>query len=395
MQDQITGFYEQIRDAIASQEYSEAQRLIEQVRTYLEQPAVLALPAVQERRDAELFVLESLSRLVTPQASAETEDPGDGIVERAERYDTVVSLIDRAEQARSRGNQQEAVTTFREALSEIPGGLDGHESVLSRAEEEWQATEQVLTERITELNSEVDNAEAEIVRLETEESETREQLQGEIEEMAAQLSDLRNERDRRERELDALEAQRDALAGELARTQEELEEATAEAGNGSPELDQQAEERIAELEEEIARLEEEAAGAESLAREVERLEEVERDLNQVQQAYLRFRERESEVVDSDDPTSLIEGKLLLDEFLATPGVQDILPDIDERLRRYDRAFQQSGERAAMLEIVDVVQSLSGYQSTDARIDFIESELSRSSNPQMTEFLSELEGIVSN
>lgn len=431
VQTQLSGFYEQIRAAIAEADYAAASRIIDQFRAFLDQDGIRALPMMQARRQTELYVLESLARLVEPQVEA-GQRSADDLLARAQRLGEITQLLQAAEQARETGDQQSAEMLAAEAFALLPRGSSLQQFLAGRGQERAEEVRRALvTSRIAEaeealtagrpdravalyeqavaeatglpataaaIMSQIASAAAAVAEQELSAQFSRElermesRTRGEVESlMQARLAELDAQHQRRaaeyRREIAALERQLET--SEQSRDQALAALRAAEAAPAAPVAPDPDVTRQTPAQP--------PAGPDpGLLAELERLRRLERELNDVRAAYQRFRSNEDRIVGTaEDPLALIEGKLLLDSFLGSDDVQALFPDLAERIRRYDQAFQATGRRAAILDTMEIVYTLAGYGDAAARRDYLLRERSRTSDPELSEFLDELFVLVSN
>jgi hypothetical protein len=116
-------------------------------------------------------------------------------------------------------------------------------------------------------------------------------------------------------------------------------------------------------------------------------------LERLRTAYREYRQREAETLRGNEEAGRIAAKLYLDDFLQEEAVQEVLPGLGDTLRQYDRAFEVSGRRNALLEASDLVFSLSSLTDKEERTRYLTRELNGSSDPRMQEFIRELLSLV--
>ncbi len=364
VQQQIAGFYERIRSAIAGADYRGALEVIGRFRQYLGTDGAPGLPLVEQRRATELHILDSLTRLIEPLAVTErTEDDAEDLLEAARRFEDITRLFAAAERAADAGDLDEADRLATAALARVPYDLEAHwmlrASAQGLADDDGMAARdenlEQLEARIGALEAELEAAQAQAAEL----THREQALRGAEQELRAQLSAEREQQRRRVTEL-----------------QEALSAAEAEAA------------RVAALP--VAGSDDDAVSA----AELERLRRLEDEMGRARAAYERFRETEADVVaGGEDALALIEGKLHLDEFLSSAEVSGLFPGLAERIRRYDDGFQETGRRGAILDVMDIVYTLSGLGDDDARRAYLLQERNRAAEPELVEFLDELRYLV--
>lgn len=343
VQHQIAGYYQRIRSAVVDRDYADASMVINRLRDFLEQESVRSLPMMETRYEAERYILESLARLVEPQIGAGDED-GEQLLARAQRMTEVSRLLEAAAREREEGALERAESLSLAAFELLPHGVSlheflagpDHETVIEQVRREFDLLmETRVAELASEYEQEIAGLELEMTRVE----ETRDQALAALEEAEAV-------------------AQR-AAAQRIAESRAVVPEADPD-----------------------------------LRAELLRLRRIEQELTDLRSLYAEFREKEAQLVlDGEDPFALVEGKLLLDSFLGSSGVQELFPDLDGRIRRYDQAFQATGRRAAILDTLDIVYTLAEYTDEAERRAYLLEERSRTADPHLGEFLDELVALV--
>lgn len=423
VQNQIDGFYERIRAAISVADYQLAIETIDRFRNFLDQESVRRLPMIQQRRASELHILETLTRLVRPQVEMQTRDTSE-LLTQAQRLAEVTNLLERAEIARAEGDAQLAVALAEEAFALLPHGGDAVQLLAERRRAQSDDLRRALLQtRIEEADRALaqDDPQRAMVLFEQALLEAVD-LNGEYASVVSRIGD--GIRAIAEQELGA------QFAAELSAELAAVETATRREFEAAlqariAQLEQQHGRRSAEYQQQIALLEAELQGAReaqqaaeehrdaapdmattedsddtrvavdpALLEELQRLRRLEGELERLRTAYNRYRENEDRVLaGGDDPLAIVEGKLLLDSFLRSPEVQAFFPELAGRIRRYDDAFRETGRRAALLDTMDIVYTLSGYRDAATRQDYLLQERSRTTDPELTEFLDELYTLV--
>ncbi len=408
LQRQITGYYDRIRNAIAASDYAQASQTIAQFRAYLDQDGIRTLPIMQNRRQAELYALESLARLVEPQLETQDES-ADDLLQRAQRLGEITQLLQASEAARQDGNAAAAEALADEAFALLPHGSRTQQFLAARDQQRAEELQRaLLSSRIAEADQALaagspqravelyEQALVEATGIPQSVAAIVSRIAGSIEalveqELSAQFNrELAQMESRTRSEVEAL------MQARLAELNAEHQRQTADYRRRIAELEQQVAAADQSRDQALSQLDAPSAADPALLAELDRLRRLEAELEELRASYQRFRQTEDRIVGAtEDPFALIEGKLLLDSFLASDDVQALFPDLAERIRRYDRAFQATGRRAALLDTMEVVYTLSGYQDDAARRSYLQQERSRTSDPQLVEFLDELFSLVSN
>jgi hypothetical protein len=118
-------------------------------------------------------------------------------------------------------------------------------------------------------------------------------------------------------------------------------------------------------------------------------------LERIRVAYREYRQREAETLRENEEAGRIAGKLFLDDFLQEETVQEVLPGLDDTIRSYDRAFEVSGRRNALIQASDLVFNLSSLSGRAERASFLRRELQNADDPQMQELVEELLALLEN
>ncbi len=439
IENQIAGFYDRIRTEVARARYAEAANLVEQLRNYLDRPNVRDLPFMRERRDSDLYILESLNRLIEPLA-ADRSAVGD-------LSDRLVSLQDERESLRA--ELREAEEALALAADEQATLVEALESELEAAEQRAQTAEREAEQaRVVASDA---RAEAAIARDQTAVSEAdaaAAEERARLAEDRARIAEDRAAAAGAQAVASRVEADQAASRAAAAETRlRETEEALAEARRDTGDVDEtlaaavaraetaeaqraqalaRAEEaeqqrdliagRLADAEKAASDAQDRAAAAEAHARELaeaaetggegpvldaetiaelERLRSVEATLRQARNAYERFADAQAGIADGTDFLQVLDGKLRLDQFLRSQAVETVFPGLANEVARFDEAFEVSGRRAALGDMLEIVYSLSALQARQDRMNFLLQEQSRTDDPVVFEFLEELMDLVVN
>jgi hypothetical protein len=129
---QLVGSYGRIRSDMENGRLEQALRGLDSIREYLNDPKIATLPNMMARRDVELFVLDSLSRLVRGEMSREEVDTS-SLLAAANVVTELKARVVRADELSRQGQVDGAEALYREALALIPEVSRSHEYFLSRA----------------------------------------------------------------------------------------------------------------------------------------------------------------------------------------------------------------------------------------------------------------------
>lgn len=485
---QIVGYYDEIRTQIRADDYGAALTTIEQLRQYLAEDSVATLPAVQQRRESELFILSSLEQLVENQQETRTAD-ADALIARARVVQEATRLVTEGNAAFETGNTAEAEALYNEALELIPAISESHQYFVDRQAEQIAVLQAQQSDRSEAAESAVEAGDAafaaadydaalasyreavsylpqdaspagEIISRIRASAVTIADQQAVNEQSAAaapvfaaaqnalsdgdydaalegfvtvaadyprsrQMGDipaavgrtiaertalLQDRIDTLSAEIETLEASNTELAEQAAEqetTATERDEQLIALRSRNAELQTRVSELRTELDEtadrlETAQAEADAAGeepdttavmTEQVREELEQLRTVEEDYEALRASYLAYADREDRILDSGTDAARLETKLLLDSFLASRPVRETLPGLRDRIKAYDRAFEQVGRETALLDTVDIVYELSTFDETPGKLAYLEQQRSATADPTMVAFLDELEVLI--
>jgi uncharacterized coiled-coil DUF342 family protein len=482
---QIVGYYNEIRNEIRGNDYGEALGTIEQLRGYLSEDSVAALPAVAQRREAELFILSSLEQLVEEQRTARSTDT-DALIAQSRTVQEATRLVNEGNAAFEAGNVEQAEALYNEALNLIPAVAEGHQYFVSRQRDviadlrenqidRSEAAEAAISEAgasfaaadygaalasyreaiallpqdaapAEEVISQIRESAVSIATAQTTEQQTQAaaplfaaaeqareagnyqaavdtylqvaaqyprsnqmtqlpgavrstvaqatgELQGRIDGLQSDIAELESENQELEAGSGERQEQLVSLRTRNAELQTRVEELRTELDETGEELD--AALSTAEALEEEQPQEAEAAPAltPELADEIEQLREVEEDYQALRRSYLAYANREDDILDSGTDAARLQTKLLFDSFLASRPVREALPGLRDRIKAYDRAFEEAGRETALLDTVDIVYELAAYETSERKLSYLAEQRQNTSDPNMTAFLDELEVLI--
>jgi hypothetical protein len=128
---QLLGFYYQIKADMQSGRLDQALATVEGVRAYLNDPAIVALPGVRERREVEFFVLDSIASLVKSEMQKGQADTG-SLAAAANLLAGLRSRVAEGDALLARGQASEAGAQYGEALALIPEINKAHSYLLEK-----------------------------------------------------------------------------------------------------------------------------------------------------------------------------------------------------------------------------------------------------------------------
>ncbi|MCX7655222.1 MAG: hypothetical protein N2Z76_01720 [Treponemataceae bacterium] len=137
MENQVAGFYQTIQKAYQERKYEEALRQVSRCIAYLTSEPLLRSTDFQQRREMDLFAMETIGNFIRSQIEKTTTDQGD-LLKQVERLTVVQRAVAEAREALNRGALEEGQQAYLRALSTIPEVLESHQYLLARRQEEEQ-----------------------------------------------------------------------------------------------------------------------------------------------------------------------------------------------------------------------------------------------------------------
>ena len=197
IQDQILSFYTQIRSQLTAGSLEQAEQSLAELRTYLEDDTVAAVPELQRRRQVDLFLVSTLEERLRRTRSAQSVD-AQGLVESARLIEQVNELTAQAETAFADGSREQARELYVAALSQIPAVQTGYER-LAQIETELAARDsgaqlRTLQEELAAALQELESTDTVITRLEarlSERSSEQESLGEELDTLRSRVAEQR------------------------------------------------------------------------------------------------------------------------------------------------------------------------------------------------------------
>lgn len=148
---QLIAAYRRVQTALDAGDFAAAQSELGTVREFLSQPSIAALPTIDRRRQVELFLTDSLERLVElelNQTSIDTES----LVSTAAMLTTVAELVAQADGAYEEERYEEAQQIYLSALGRVPAVQVGLERLDSIRQQFEQAESDRVARFVTEGN---------------------------------------------------------------------------------------------------------------------------------------------------------------------------------------------------------------------------------------------------
>ncbi len=123
--DQILAGYARVNAALQQQDFAEAQKGLDSLRAYLDDPSVASLPTVQKRRAVEMFLIDSLGDLVRSRRSPAST--GAAVVSEADaQLRNVSDLVAKGDALSKAGDLGGARDSYLQAIRVVPSVNRGY-----------------------------------------------------------------------------------------------------------------------------------------------------------------------------------------------------------------------------------------------------------------------------
>jgi len=132
VEDRIIGLYSSIRASLRERRFADALASVSALNSFLSEPSVVSIPAIQARREADLFVTEALGSLAQGEIEKASVDSSK-LVRQAELMAAVREASAAGDRALKAGDLSTAAAKYQESLSAVPEILAAHEYFLGKA----------------------------------------------------------------------------------------------------------------------------------------------------------------------------------------------------------------------------------------------------------------------
>jgi predicted nucleic acid-binding Zn-ribbon protein len=140
---QLTGFYTQVKEDLQEGNYDGALEDLEAIKEYLDDPSVATLPNILQRREIELFVVDSISSLVEGQMHT-TQVDTTSLIASADLLNALKDRVIEGDALFRQGDIAGAEARYREALNLVPEISKVHAYFLEKGDESEQVRRQTL-----------------------------------------------------------------------------------------------------------------------------------------------------------------------------------------------------------------------------------------------------------
>jgi hypothetical protein len=140
---QLIGLYSLVKADMVAKDYPKALTGLQAIRDYVSRPDISVLPAIQQRREVDLFVVDSLTSFVQGQLSPANVDTS-SLVAAAGQISEVRDAVSQADAQAKAGNIAAAERLYAKALSVIPEIAQSYAYFATKERDTENARQEVL-----------------------------------------------------------------------------------------------------------------------------------------------------------------------------------------------------------------------------------------------------------
>ena len=145
---QLVGLYSVVKADLSAKDYPKALSNLQAIRDYVNRADVAVLPAIQQRRDVDLFVVDSLTSFVQGQLSQAGTDTSSLVAASGQISDVRAAVAQADAQVRG-GTIAEAEKLYAQALAMIPEIARSYAFFTAKARDHEDARQQALQAGLT------------------------------------------------------------------------------------------------------------------------------------------------------------------------------------------------------------------------------------------------------
>lgn len=131
--EKVTALYASVKKALDEKRYADAALQAAALRSYLDDPEVLAMSSLAARRPADVFASESLGELARIQLDRASVDSGK-LLRQAELLQSIQNAVAEGKRLADSGDRRAAEAKYNEALGLVPDIMAAHSYFLSRSD---------------------------------------------------------------------------------------------------------------------------------------------------------------------------------------------------------------------------------------------------------------------
>ncbi|HTP60005.1 MAG TPA: hypothetical protein VMM82_13870 [Spirochaetia bacterium] len=414
---QLSGLYTVVRDGISQHQYDAALTGLKSLRDFVSKPEIATLPALAERHDFDLFVIDSLTTYVQGEIDKAQIDTAT-LLQAANQFTILREQVSDAQALLKAGKTADAEKAYAAAINLIPEVATSYAYFVGRdkaaeAEREARLT-QALDNAETAFTAGNYSAAAGFYRA----AFSYMPVTGDrLDKAIANLQSLGFAQGLRRASVDQAAGAKDLMSQtDALRSQERYDEALAGYLNilARYPLATQAKEAIADIQATVKSISE-TAGITNRARQAtlsgqiqslqtdlsarrgdvtsltQRVNDLETRFTALESSYNEYIKREDPVLKAKGDAGLMDTKPYFDAFFRAAAVQGAFPGISDRVKRYDVGFQSAGRSDGIQDAITVVINYSRQRTPELKRQFIQTELKTyAKDPDMTQLLEEMD-----
>ena len=147
--DQIFTMYSNINNDIKTSQYTEALQSLDNLENFLNQDIVAELPAILYRRGTDIFMIQSLRKLVEVE-KGQNELDTDSLIESANILTTVSGIVEEGNRLYDQGNLEAARESYLTAISRVPALDTGFANLKSIEEKNLEQEREQFARSLSE-----------------------------------------------------------------------------------------------------------------------------------------------------------------------------------------------------------------------------------------------------
>ena len=152
---QLVGLYSVVKADISAKDFSKAITGLQAIRDYVNSASVAAFPSMQQRRDVDLFLVDSLTSYVQGQLSPASADTS-SLIAASGQISEVRTAVAQADAQAQAGNVAEAERLYAKALAVMPEIQRSYDYFTARTRADENARQQALRAGLTRAETAFD-----------------------------------------------------------------------------------------------------------------------------------------------------------------------------------------------------------------------------------------------
>ena len=334
-EDRIVGLYDSIRTALRDRRFEAAAAGASTLGSYLNEPSVIAMPALQGRREADLFIADTLGGLARGELERESENAS-VLLRQSELIASIKSGVAEARKALIAGDQAAAEARYQEALAAIPEILAAHTYFITKARGEDASN---------------------LAKLDAAEQKDADDAKALAEERSSSRASLAR--------ADRLQAELETVKTETAKAAS-AEKSTSVAAAGAAQ----------------------AGDIDALKKEVALLKSQVSAYDDSLGAYSAYVSAEDKARQESGAGAEVAAKASLDVFLDNPAIQKTFPRMNERIGRLLLDYRKDIPSETLLSAAEIAVEASKFATAEERQNYLDEQSARyaTANPELGDFI---------